>query len=180
MAAVCSVCFELCPEVIVLPCACIYCHPCIRQFLSNILKDQSAYPWRCCANIVEKYMVAPALTESLSQDWDARHAQHIANQNMVPTCAWQGCGVMLQHDQITVNMAFCHVCYRETCMICRGESHGTQICPEYAAEDDQMAAMVVTERWQRCYQCRAIVHREEGCNHMTCVNAGLYAPWRPI
>ena len=166
MAQMCIICLENHTTFIKLQCECTFCYPCIRSFLSNILKDQSRYPWRCCEVTVERDIVAPALTDTLAHDWDARHVQYLEHLNLIPKCAWEGCGAIITHDRMTVYYASCHRCFRETCMVCRRESHGSQACPESAAEARELG-MIETENLQRCYQCRAMVQRNQGCNHMT-------------
>ena len=166
MADLCYVCFEQSAEAIRLQCRCYYCHDCVRHFLRDILKDQSLFPWRCCGRDVARDIAAPALTEALSRDWDARQEQHLANQRLVPKCAWEGCGVVLQDHHTSINTGFCHVCRRSTCMICRSKEHVWLACPLRKAEADEIAAMATRTGLQRCYQCRAIVERDEGCNHI--------------
>ena len=169
MAQTCVACLDEYTVIIKLQCGCIYCYPCTRCFLSNILQDQTLYPWRCCTITVERDIIAPALTDSLARDLDARHMQYQEQLNLIPRCAWEGCNTVFTHDRMSNTRAFCHRCFRHTCLICRGESHADHHCPEGqdGMESRELSNLGQGEHLQRCYQCRALVQKDYGCNHMT-------------
>lgn len=62
----------------------------------------------------------------------------------------------------------CTNCFFEICNRCRRESHTSLIACRPLDEDPEVLSVGQREGWQRCYSCRAMVERTEGCNHLIC------------
>ena len=61
----------------------------------------------------------------------------------------------------------CSQCNHLTCRHCRDAAHGNTECP--ADLDAQMFRTLAASRgWKACPQCRKMVEKTSGCNHMSC------------
>lgn len=71
----------------------------------------------------------------------------------------------------------CKSCSRDFCLECNIPWHANKTCNEIRAEaensklagDEKLRDLAQQWKWQICGECKRVVERTSGCNHITCV-----------
>ena len=97
-------------------------------------------------------------------------------------CPYQDCSVMMEKSESN-NYARdpfveCYTCHRGFCLECNIPWHASKTCGEYRADienakqhgDQKLVELAKKNKWRECpnMNCRLIVERTYGCNHITC------------
>jgi hypothetical protein len=171
----CITCLEdvTADSAITLPGSCghSYCTNCLVQYVEKCCNDRDIFPPMCCgARLGDFSEVHSRLGGELSKKLLAATVEHDDVDKTY--CSNAACSVYLpqttpklprrkgRHSQAT-----CKQCRRVTCRACKYTSHAGQCTSTLA--DDNALAYAISLGWQRCYQCRQMVERIYGCDHMT-------------
>jgi hypothetical protein len=129
------------------------------------LEGNPSHPFQCCGEAVP-IELHPDLTPEFRRRYD-RMTLERATPNPV-YCANIVCGQFIPPAQYRgPDSAVCEICGYLTCRLCRNYGHGGGACPE-DVQMQQAEALAAANGWRRCPNCREMVEREHGCNHMTC------------
>lgn len=80
-------------------------------------------------------------------------------------CADSGCGRFIHVKDGVDDRASCGKCGNETCVHCKREAHDGDCLADETLQ--QFLEFAAEQNWQRCFGCKRVVERPEGCNHMT-------------
>ena len=150
-------------DVLIAPCLHEWCRQCVIRHFEASLKNESAFPPRCCQETIPILSAINFAYTSLVQDFNAR-AVELSTQNRI-YCARPGCSAFVPPACISVDIGTCQLCGHRTCTHCKASFHGEQECLE--DPNHQILLNLISENgWRRCYNCKMVVQRENGCNHM--------------
>ncbi|KAG9833345.1 hypothetical protein KCU98_g10711, partial [Aureobasidium melanogenum] len=177
----CEACLERLPRLETLPAPCgdRYCTGCMTTLFEHATRDEAMYPPRCCGQTIPLDSVRSIITSELAVTF-AKKAMEFDTTNRT-YCSNSACNQFIPNDRINDDVAVCDACNHRTCSICKGNAHHDD-CPE--DETTQLALQLGdTQQWQRCNDCRSLVERSAGCNHITCRCRAQFcyicaAPWR--
>ncbi|KAL4915237.1 hypothetical protein BDW62DRAFT_203838 [Aspergillus aurantiobrunneus] len=164
----CTACGDQAPvdNITVLECRHKYCRTCLQALFNNAISGNSAFPPRCCSPIslnIARFVLTPDLIKRYAKkkielDTPAEHRIY---------CYALGCSALIHPSLVDDDVAICPECGKATCMDCKGPAHANH-CPI----DDGMNELLKTAEkrgWKRCWNCKRMVERRSGCDHMTCV-----------
>ncbi|KAK3049424.1 hypothetical protein LTR09_009343 [Extremus antarcticus] len=119
------------------------CHECLQRIFELSVKDPAHMPPRCCTDQhIPLDHVDKIFDTKFKTTWNRKYQEyHTKNRLYCPT---PKCGHWIKPSHIHTS---------------KGRKSAT--CPRCKIEAKK-------EGWQRCYSCKAMVERREGCNHMTC------------
>ncbi|KAK3335629.1 hypothetical protein B0T19DRAFT_13985 [Cercophora scortea] len=172
---------------LLLPCGHVQCESCLQRNFNISVKTMPFQPVRCCARIevtVFRRLVPTAdlavyrekLTEYMERSklycWDPACNAFIPNA--------------LRSRTASVVVGKCRRCHTKTCMRCRGKFHWgpCTVSPVNLAamraaasararrraqlEEEKFKEYSKARGWKECPQCRRMVEKTEGCNHIRC------------
>ncbi|KAJ5335731.1 uncharacterized protein N7506_005667 [Penicillium brevicompactum] len=151
--------------VTVRPCAHEFCRECMRQLFLGATKDEELYPPRCCGNVVPPGLALRLLSYKELRDFSESALEWTAKDRLY--CAEPSCSKFIPPFAIRNEFGTCTRCHRQTHVHCRSFAHPGIDCPMDDALHDVLQ-IADTENWQRCFNCRAMVELQHGCNHITC------------
>ena len=169
----CTSCFDEIPRktaIAGLPCNHKYCLACFSQLVSTAIHSEDTFPPKCCLQEIPKTLLRTHLAPKELSTYNQRaleYAVPIANRYYcvhAPCARW----IDTRHAKRTNGALACPHCQTKLCLVCRGPSHpSNQDCPQdYGLSSTLEHAELAG--WQRCYNCRALVERNQGCRHITC------------
>jgi hypothetical protein len=132
------------------------------------MKDEAMMPPKCCGPIpLEK--VERFLDQKFKEEWELKHREHTTIDRIYcpnPRCSeWIPPEDFLQG--LAKDYAKCSKCSTMVCKDCRNEKHTSLTCPSNP-EVEQVLSTARGSGWKRCYHCKAVVEKVDGCHHMKC------------
>lgn len=133
------------------------------------LQNPEMFPLRCCSQEVPPYQVASRMNAQLGRIYISRVAEHALPPAERWYCPNTTCGrwIAPKHIKEGSKLQKCPCCRTRICSSCQDLAHGNRDC----ANDPDLAQVLEVarrHRWQRCYNCRILVMKKEGCNHIIC------------
>ncbi|KAG9591699.1 hypothetical protein KCU77_g3312, partial [Aureobasidium melanogenum] len=177
----CQACLERLPrsETLPAPCNDRYCTGCMTTLFEHAIRDEAMYPPRCCGQAIPLGSVRSIIPSELAVTF-IKKAMEFDTPNRT-YCSNSACNQFIPNSHINDDVAVCDACNHRTCSICKGNAHHDD-CPE--DETTQLTLQLGdTQQRQRCNDCRSLVERSSGCNHITCRCRAQFcyicaAPWR--
>ena len=142
-----------------------YCQGCLSELFELSTTDETLYPPRCCRQTISLTLAKLYLSSDLAQRYQQKTIEYQSSDRTY--CSRPTCSAFITSVDIDGERAACHICFQQTCTICKGNSHDGD-CPQDTATQ-QVLAVAAQEGWRRCYNCRRLVELDIGCNHMTYV-----------
>ena len=151
-------------EVIEAVCGHHYCRTCVEQLVQTALDDYRYLPCRCCREPIPFALLKLLSPADLAKAYETRLAEAEMSKHTV--CHDTKCGVVIPPANRSGDLAYCPSCAATTCVTCKKAGHGSNDCPDNTTSD-ALLAIALNNAWQRCHGCKALVEKNEGCNHMT-------------
>lgn len=154
--------------LVALLCGHYWCLDCLSRACSNIRNDIDK-KIRCDD---ECFVKLELVVEVLPEDESRRLKSKLEEFKVPPKercyCANTACGEWIPPVVKKIyNLAQCKKCGKSTCKLCHAVEHEGE-CAAPTKEDEQAAALIEKEGYQKCSQCCRVVERTDGCSHMTC------------
>ncbi|KIW89201.1 uncharacterized protein Z519_10053 [Cladophialophora bantiana CBS 173.52] len=169
----CTSCFEDIPENATskLPCNHSYCKPCLTTLITTALQTESSFPPKCCLTEIPLQTVLLSLDSKQREIYKEKAAEYAIAPQERWYCPNTKCLKWIppsKLQRIRILNLKCPHCATKICSVCRGLAHRDSAdCPQdYGLEATIMLAEL--EGWRRCFKCRTMVERTQGCRHMTC------------
>ncbi|MBA7489579.1 hypothetical protein ES702_00113 [subsurface metagenome] len=147
---------------------CVRCVDCLNANVRVGLESKKNYPPRCCVPIDFEnvfYHLEPVLIDR----WlDVRPEF----EDVAPVyCSVKECSLYLPRELFIDNgkWALCNKCEISTCTVClcpESQHDNSDACPERLDKMDK--DLIKDQGWKACPQCREMIERTEGCDHMIC------------
>jgi len=160
-----------------------YCSKCLAAMFRLSLKDESAYPARCCPgdgpiDVKRCWSKFPLLGKTLREDLNDRKEEMETPAKVRLYCRNKHCAAFLPSSRIgiTLGYAACRKCWMTTCAACGGSYHRLKReCPGKRGTEDEddwetLQQVAAQNRWQQCSRCNMYVERIDGCRQMGKLN----------
>ncbi len=150
-------------DLITLPCGDHYCKQCLNERFDSAAYNEASFPPACAHGPIELASVRSSLLRSVVRAYEARQ-EEFSTPNRV-YCHEATCSAWIPPDHISDNVAICPACNKLTCAYCRGKLHEDGECPD----DPAIRSLMTTaqrEGYQQCWQCKRLIERFAGCNHI--------------
>ncbi|KAI0790343.1 hypothetical protein C8Q75DRAFT_111612 [Abortiporus biennis] len=179
----CPVCLDEVTSPVTLICSHSWCKACLSRYLLASI-DTKNFPLKCLGNEARcvQHITLQVAQEVLSpKDFDrvagAAVVAHVQKASEFHYCPTPDCPTIYRSGR-RGTVIQCPSCLRRICPYCHVEEHQGQSCQ--LREEDSLKLL---DDWtkdkdvKRCPECRVIIERSEGCNHMTCVVCRTHICW---
>ncbi|KAI1917289.1 hypothetical protein LOZ12_002920 [Ophidiomyces ophidiicola] len=165
MGVQCSVCLDTMQlhQIIRLDCHHRYCHDCLKNLFMRSTTDQTLFPPKCCRQQIPLSFVLHELSAGELEQFQNAEAEFSTKDRTY--CSNRDCGKFIPPSRIISDRAECGNCGSATCTMCKTPYHSND-CPADLALQ-AILELAMSERWKRCFSCKAMVAHEYGCWHMT-------------
>lgn len=145
------------------------CHACLRRHFELSITDPQLMPPRCCTDDqISLRHVEKLFDTRFKRNWNRKYHEFTTQNRLY--CPSRDCGEWIKPSQIrdegNRQSARCPYCKMKVCVTCNGKWHSSFDCPRDEATQ-QFLRHAKKEGLQRCYNCKHMVEKEHGCNHMT-------------
>ncbi|PFH50199.1 hypothetical protein AMATHDRAFT_61537 [Amanita thiersii Skay4041] len=160
------------------------CRTCITRSTELCLRDETAYPIKCCQQPVSDQTVVAHISNDLGESYQAKCREY---NTPIPNRVYcHRCGDFLQKPTTTSTTPWftsrypfqpipssdsrilpCAKCNCSTCMDCKQAAHPQRPCAD-SPGDVAVKGLAQQKGWQTCPECKAIVELVYGCYHITC------------
>lgn len=184
----CPICTDEISQPEQLGCGHAYCSGCLRHYLESASHTKN-FPLACIGDEgackipiaipqIRRFLqpqVFQALVEAAFRSYLDQHAQELK------FCTTPDCQQIYRHSPDR-SILQCPSCFSTICSACDEEAHEGMTCQERRlhkdpAEQDRLFNEWAAEKCKRCPECRSVIEKSEGCNHMTC-RCGAHFCWR--
>jgi hypothetical protein len=161
----CVSCLEIRTPFLKGACGHDLCRDCTREIYLGATRDEELYPPRCCGRPFSPGVILQVLDYSEFRAFCEKALEYIAVNRVY--CAEPTCSKFIPPSAIHGDHGACPECHQQTHLLCRALAHPGVDCPlDHTLQG--VLAIADTQNWRRCFNCRAMVELERGCNHITC------------
>jgi len=157
-----------------------FCRECLQGYIANSVNDGNVLDLTCpapgCKTLVEYHQVRAVVTSELFAKYE--EFTFIASLNADPSVKWcpkPGCGNAIVGDPENPRCQCTNSnCKYEFCFLCAEPWHQDATCEQYQqwkAENGMVDAKFTNwakKNTKKCPQCKTLIEKMAGCNHMTC------------
>jgi hypothetical protein len=187
----CPICTDEISHAEQLGCGHSYCSGCLQHYLESAPHTKN-FPLACLGDEggckvpisipeIRRFLqpqVFQALVEVAFRAYLDQHTQELK------FCTTPDCQQIYRHsptDSGTRTLQ-CPSCFSTICSACDEEAHEGMTCQERKAykdpaEQDRLFNIWANEHGKQCPECRRVIEKNEGCNHMTCP-CGAHFCWQ--
>ena len=158
----CIICHEFCRyfETLKTPCDHHYCKNCLVVLVEAFTRDESLFPLRCCQDPIPVAEVLPSLSLELRSLFRQKNAEFsVLTRDRLYCSTFLGSS----EGRLSVSAIECPHCLVNTCPRCKELAHPGEGCGVSALQ-----GFAMSQGWQICPGCNAVVKLNLGCYHMTC------------
>ena len=161
---VCNACMILFPQddLVQVRCKHQYCAGCLEFFFTRAMKDETLYPPACCQFEIPLRIAAKSFSMRFARRYKAKELE-LRTRNKT-YCHRTACSAFIAPHSIHNGNAYCQRCGSITCARCKSAWHWGP-----CSQDDGTGffELVRTAAWKQCPECKRVVERIDGCNHIT-------------
>jgi hypothetical protein len=158
----CSCCLEENGELVTLKCGHMYCGHCLGSLVDKSMADEARFPPRCCKQAIDVYSVADVLGRDRVEQFERKKVEYSTKDRTY--CSRLTCSAFVATSGRATDTVKCGRCGRVTCRTCKKVEHGGDCVQDEGVR--QVLEVAGREQWQRCRECREMVERLDGCNHI--------------
>ena len=179
---------ELCYEEIykkdkeknTIPCGHLYCNHCWFNYLKTLIMESRVDNIKCMNQYCYDYISEEFVLNHISEDKNLiekykrfKKRVEIFKDPNKKLCPNPDCESFLQKSELTkyVECEFGH----KYCFECLKPPHGNKSCDKNI--DTKFMKWKEGKRVKKCPRCQIFTEKNEGCNHMTCVNCKYQWCW---
>ena len=156
-------------KLIVAPCGHQYCQGCIRRMGYIALQNTDQFPVRCCSQQIPARRVRSTLDSKGRETYKSRLEEYMVPPGERWYCPQTKCGRWIRPRYLKPGSRHhkCPYCRTPICPTCRDIAHESRGC----TSDPGLAEVLQVarhHRWQRCFNCHAMIEKTTGCNHVQC------------
>ena len=180
----CEVCYDEIKsedkELNALPCRHLFCTHCWQNYLKTLILEAKVENIKCMDHECKEYISDEFILKHISKDNNLiekykkfmKRAEILKDKNK-KICPKPDCDSYLQKSELTKYVQ-CENGHKY-CFECLKAPHGKKSC-DYNLEKD-FQKWTKGKRVKRCPRCKMYTEKNEGCNHMTCVNCKYQWCW---
>jgi len=185
----CPVCYDTIDQPYRLACGHAYCHGCLRHFLVTA-SDTKQFPLSCMGDegkcgvpiplpVIQRFLV-PAQVKHLLEVSFLDHLDR--HPDKFKYCTTPDCPEIYSLETEYGGGIFrCRLCFASACVPCR-EDHEGFSCEEWKIQAQERLlegwAEGTSEDVKKCPECKTLIEKNGGCNHMTCPKCRVHICWR--
>ena len=148
------------------PCEHYYCADCLDARVNLAIEEEAYFPADCCHVEWPMGRLDGLIEASIFIEYGERGEEYMNFDRIY--CSRPSCGAWISPAEIANNSAFCLKCQQSTCPTCKKASHyGECVADEGTQQLNETAS---SAGWKRCYRCKMLVSKSEGCNQMRYVS----------
>ena len=184
----CPICYDEVSHPEQLGCGHIYCSGCLRHYLASApetktfplvcLGDESACKIPISLPLTRRFMTPQAfqaLVEAAFRSYLDEHSQELKY------CTTPDCQQIYRHSPET-RILQCPSCFSSICSACDDDAHEGMTCKERRDQKNPSVQDRLFNKWadehcKRCPECRSVIEKIDGCNHITC-RCGAHFCWK--
>jgi len=166
-----------------------YCRECLAGYYNNLINDNKVLDITCpypkCETHVEYHQVQDVVTQEQFSRYE--EFTFLASLNADPTVRWcpkVGCGNAIIGDpENSKCVCTSPECKYEFCFQCSEPWHQDFSCEQYQdwkAENgmvDKKFSKWAKDNTKKCPNCKSLIEKMSGCNHMTCYKCKYEFCW---
>ena len=177
----CPICYDEVSHPEQLGCGHIYCSGCLSRYLASApetktfplvcLGDETACKMPISLPLIRRFMTPQAfqaLVEAAFRLYLEQHSQELRY------CTTPDCQQIYRHSPET-RILHCPSCFSSICSACEEEAHEGLTCQERRDQKNTSLQDRLFNEWsvrhgnlKRCPQCRNVIEKNNGCDHMAC------------
>ena len=183
----CPICYDEVSHPEQLGCGHIYCSGCLRHYLASApenktfplvcLGDETACKMPISLPLIRRFMTPQAfqaLVEAAFRSYLDQHSQELKY------CPTPDCQQIYRHSA-EIRILQCPSCFSSICSACDDDAHEGLTCKERRDQKDFSVQDRLFNEWanvhgKRCPECKSVVEKISGCNHITC-RCGAHFCW---
>ena len=181
----CEICDETISEVdydlIKLDCKHIFCIDCWYDYLEEKIKSADVIKIPCmqhgCGKIISENFINKIICKNVNllkkYNKFLKRQKLLSSSKNIKFCPYPDCDGYATKNKKS-NEVKCNNGH-EFCFNCLGKPHGKTKCS--LVEDDDFKKWKSTTTIKRCPHCKYWTEKNEGCNHMTCVQCKFQWCW---
>jgi hypothetical protein len=178
----CPICYDEVSHPEQLGCGHRYCSGCLRHYLASA-PETKTFPLVCLGDeaacnipislpLIRQFMTPQAFQALVEAAFRSYLDQY---------CKTPDCQQIYRHSSET-RILQCPSCFSRICLACDDESHEGMTCQERrdqknASVQDRLFNEWAEEHGKRCPECRSVIEKIDGCNHITC-RCGAHICWK--
>ena len=189
---ICPVCYDTIDEPSRLGCGHAYCYGCLRHFLVTA-SDTKRFPLSCIGDegkcgvpvplpIIKRFL-PPSQFKHLLEVSFLEYLGH--HPDKFKYCTTPDCPEIYSLESFPEGGIFhCKSCFVAVCVSCQEEHDGFS-CEEWKVHRDPETQERLLEGWaegsqnvKKCPQCKILIEKNGGCNHMTCPKCSVHICWK--
>ena len=179
----CDVCYESISkeeeDLNEIPCGHLFCNHCWFNYLKSLITEAKVEKIKCmdheCNDIIPEKFILQHLSENndlIEKYYKFKKRAEILQDKNKKLCPQPNCESFLQNSKSQyVKCENGH----EFCFNCLRPPHGKESCDKNL--ENQLIKWTKGKRVKRCPRCKIYTEKNEGCNHMTCVNCKYQWCW---
>ncbi|KAI8964427.1 hypothetical protein F5Y11DRAFT_355676 [Daldinia sp. FL1419] len=146
-----------------------HCRKCISANVQKALESRPFAPAKCCHAITDDILEAALGNIDDTLNFYRQKMREMANPGSNLYCHDRDCGRFIPKENYTKRVGTCG-CGKKTCKTCGEKAHfgpcSQTNMDKTRHEEEQVYQLAQREGWKRCPNCRSIVQKIEGCDHM--------------
>ena len=182
---VCPICYEEFMneiDIMKLLCGHYTCKGCFQDYLKNKILVAQVKEFKCpqdeCKFIVPESEIRRFLKpipDLLNKLIKFKKSQEIASDPNVKWCIRPGCENLVRIENPSNPFIKCSSCGQEFCFKCNNPWHPNMPCEEFI--DKIYKSYIKSAEVRFCPSCHSLIEKNDGCNHMTCIQCNYQFCW---
>ena len=163
-----------------LKCGHLFCNSCWYEYLKNLIKEAKVDKIKCMENGCQKIISEDFILNHISDDENLiskynkfKKRAEIIKDKEKKICPNPDCDSFLQKSILTkyVECEYGH----EYCFDCLNPPHGNKPCD--IKQEIKFMKWIKRKKVKRCPNCKMYTQKNQGCNHITCINCEYQWCW---
>ena len=164
------------------PCKHYFCIDCWYEYLKEKINNANVYQINCmmheCAYSLSEHFVKSIIAQdtNLLQKYDKflTRKKLMESNKKIKFCPYPDCDGYAEKKNKKEKLVKCNFGH-EFCFICGNKPHPNKKCSEIIDKDFERWKL--TRNLKRCPHCKFWTEKNEGCNHMTCIQCKFQWCW---
>ncbi|WJX24531.1 RBR-type E3 ubiquitin transferase [Trifolium repens] len=178
----CEICYESKPlndSFNIEGCTHFFCTKCTIKYIVSKLQENKVIlncPESGCSGVLNPQYCKPILPNNVLNWWEKALSESVVPEKNKFYCPFYNCSALLfsddNHYGKVIEECTCPHCKRSFCVKCKTPWHKEMSCEKFQrlkhSNDALMLDLADRKKWKECPNCRHLIEKSQGCNHMKC------------